>query len=68
MLNEDTRVKIPALVHLTRLGFKYVNQKTARETKDEETNILLDVFNESIARINNLDEQSERERERERTL
>ena len=25
--NENSRVKIPALVHLTRLGYKYIKQK-----------------------------------------
>jgi hypothetical protein len=27
--NEDSRVKIPALLHLTRLGYKYLSLKNA---------------------------------------
>ena len=30
--NENSRVKIPALVHLTRLGYKYISLKIYSET------------------------------------
>lgn len=36
--NENTRVKIPAILHLTRLGYKYVSLSNAR--CDEESNIF----------------------------
>jgi type I restriction enzyme R subunit len=48
--NEDTRVKIPAILHLMRLGYEYVSLKDA--VYDEENNIFTDIFKESIARIN----------------
>lgn len=48
--NEDTRVKIPAILTLTRLGYKYLSLKTSKW--DIETNIFTDVFFESIKRIN----------------
>ena len=48
--NENTRVKIPAILHLTRLGFKYIS--LSGESWDEETNIFNDIFRESIARFN----------------
>ena len=48
--NEDTRVKIPALLHLTRLGFTYLSLKKA--TWDASTNIFTEIFRESLARIN----------------
>ena len=48
--NENSRVKIPALLHLMRLGYDYLSLKNARW--DEETNIFTDIFKESIARIN----------------
>lgn len=48
--NEDTRVKIPAILTLTRLGYKYLSLKGANI--DEETNIFLDIFAESIKKIN----------------
>ncbi|MCB0432011.1 MAG: type I restriction endonuclease subunit R [Mangrovimonas sp.] len=48
--NEDSRVKIPAILHLTRLGYSYLSLKEANW--DEETNIFTDVFKYSIQRIN----------------
>lgn len=48
--NEDSRVKIPTILHLMKLGYEYVSLKEA--TWDEETNIFTDIFNESIQRIN----------------
>ena len=48
--NENTRVKIPAILHLCRLGYSYLS--LAKTTRDENTNIFTDIFNESIARIN----------------
>jgi len=48
--NEDTRVKIPALIHLTRLGYNYLSLKNA--IWDENTNIFTDVFISSISKIN----------------
>ena len=48
--NENTRVKIPAILHLTRLGYEYVSLSTTN--RDEDTNIFTDIFAESIRRIN----------------
>lgn len=48
--NEDSRVKIPTILHLIRLGFEYVSLKEAKW--DVETNIFTDIFEESIKRIN----------------
>lgn len=48
--NEDSRVKIPALLHLTRLGYNYLSLKNA--VWDENTNIFTDVFIDSISKIN----------------
>lgn len=48
--NEYTRVKIPTLLHLTRLGYTYLSLKTAQW--DEETNIFPFLFREAISRIN----------------
>lgn len=48
--NEDTRVKIPAILHLCRLGYEYISLKDNRF--DESTNILVDVFKDSVSRIN----------------
>jgi type I restriction enzyme R subunit len=48
--NENTRVKIPAILHLCRLGYEYISLKNVKT--DLETNIFIDIFNDSITRIN----------------
>ncbi|MEA1963115.1 MAG: DEAD/DEAH box helicase family protein [Patescibacteria group bacterium] len=62
--NEDTRVKIPAILHLCRLGYEYVSLKNAKY--DIETNIFTDIFYESIKNVNSgiEDEQIKRELEK----
>lgn len=55
--NENTRVKIPAILHLCRLDYEYVSLKTA--IWDESTNIFTDIFAESIVRINDSLEASD---------
>jgi type I restriction enzyme R subunit len=49
--NEDTRVKVPALLHFLRLGYNYQSKRGA--VIDERNNIFVDIFRESICRINN---------------
>lgn len=48
--NEDSRVKIPAILHLCRLGYKYLSLRNAKW--NESTNIFTDIFNDSVQRIN----------------
>ncbi|MCF7675330.1 MAG: DEAD/DEAH box helicase family protein [Akkermansiaceae bacterium] len=48
--NEDARVKIPAILHLTRLGYAYLSLKDA--TWDPATNIFPALFRASVAAIN----------------
>jgi type I restriction enzyme R subunit len=48
--NENTRVKIPAILHLCRLGYEYVSLSKAKW--DLDTNIFTDIFEGSIKRIN----------------
>ena len=48
--NENTRVKIPAILHLCRLGYKYISLKDVKW--DLETNIFVDIFKDSIKKIN----------------
>jgi type I restriction enzyme, R subunit len=50
IFNEDSRVKIPAIVHLTRLGYTYLPLKNA--TIDKSTNIFLDIFKKKVAELN----------------
>lgn len=50
--NEDSRVKIPALIHLTRLGYEYLSLKEYSGKIHPETNIFVDIFCNSISNIN----------------
>jgi len=50
IFSEDSRVKIPCILHLVRLGYQYLSLKNA--VWDEETNIFPELFRSSIARIN----------------
>lgn len=50
--NENSRVKIPTILHLVRLGFEYLSLKN--QAWDETTNIFTNIFNTSIKRINPL--------------
>lgn len=53
--NEATRVQMPAMVHLTRLGYKYygkLSEADANSKYDPDTNILLDVFRRQFAKLN----------------
>nr|WP_180164579.1 type I restriction endonuclease [Stenotrophomonas sp. SbOxS2]NYT97661.1 type I restriction endonuclease subunit R [Stenotrophomonas sp. SbOxS2] len=50
LFNEDSRVKIPALLHLTRLGYTYISLKHANW--DARNNIFPELFEEAVLRIN----------------
>jgi type I restriction enzyme R subunit len=49
--NEDSRVKIPAIVHLTRLGYTYV-PKSGIVNLHADTNIFKDLFKQGLSKIN----------------
>jgi type I restriction enzyme R subunit len=48
--NEDSRVKIPTILHLIKLGYTYL--PLSNQTWDESTNIFTTIFKNSIKRIN----------------
>jgi type I restriction enzyme R subunit len=48
--NENSRVKIPAILHLIRLGYQYLS--LSQNVWDKSTNIFTDIFNESLKRLN----------------
>lgn len=53
--NEMTRVQMPALVHLTRLGYTYygrIFEDMADTIYDPDTNILKDVFISQFKELN----------------
>lgn len=61
--NENTRVKIPAILHLCKLGYKYIS--LSNNAWDESTNIFTGIFSESLIRLNPEIEQDEIKRELE---
>ena len=50
--NENSRVKIPALVHLTRLGYEYLSLKQDNGKICTDTNIFKSLFWDGVNRIN----------------
>lgn len=50
VFSEDSRVKIPCILHLVRLGYSYLSLKGA--SWDEQTNIFPALFCSSLASIN----------------
>ena len=53
--NEATRVQMPAMVHLTRLGYSYfgkINEDMAGNVYDPDTNILIGVFKQQFELLN----------------
>jgi type I restriction enzyme R subunit len=53
--NEDSRVKIPALLHLMRLGYQYIPLR--EQIRIEENNIFCSIFVSKICEINAISEQ-----------
>ena len=52
---EATRVQIPAMVHLSRLGYSYfgkISEGDAGTIYDPDTNILLEEFRQQFSRLN----------------
>jgi type I restriction enzyme, R subunit len=49
--NEDSRVKIPALLHLTRLGYTFLPRSKMKNIHPD-TNIFVDEFKKGISKIN----------------
>lgn len=53
--NEATRVQMPAMVHLTRIGYSYfgkISEDMAGSDFDPDTNILIKVFQEQFEKLN----------------
>lgn len=48
--SEDTRVKIPVILHLVRLGYDYISLKD--QSWETDTNIFPALFHQAIAKIN----------------
>lgn len=55
MFNEATRVQMPALAHLTRLGYTYygkITEEMSGSQYDADTNILINIFKEQFKKLN----------------
>jgi type I restriction enzyme R subunit len=50
VFNEASRVQIPGIIHLEKLGYKYLSLKN--QNIDHDTNIFIDVFKENVKRVN----------------
>lgn len=53
--NEATRVQMPALVHLTRIGYTYfgkISEESAGSVYDPKSNILINVFKKQFCKLN----------------
>ncbi len=52
--NEITRVQVPALMHLAKLGYDFIptNSKENKPNLDTATNILIDSFTQAFERLN----------------
>jgi len=50
IFNEDSRVKIPSILHLIQLGYTYLSLKDT--VWDKSTSIFKAIFNEQLARLN----------------
>ncbi|SHJ97130.1 type I restriction endonuclease subunit R [Pseudozobellia thermophila] len=50
IFNEDSRVKIPSILHLVQLGYQYLSLKDNKW--DESTNIFTEIFEKQIGEIN----------------
>ena len=51
--SEDSRVKIPGLIHFRRLGYKYQTKKN--QIIDTRNNIFVKIFKDSVEAINGRD-------------
>jgi len=58
--NEDSRVKIPSILHLIKLGYTYLSLK--ENNWDLETNIFTDIFYDQLKKINTNLTQKEAEK------
>ncbi len=58
--NEDSRVKIPTILHLNRLGYDYLSLKDIEW--DQDSNIFPDIFIKSVLKLNPHLKQSDAER------
>ena len=50
--NEDTRVKVPVILQLVRLGYTFLPRAVWDKQREPQTNILMDIFAKAFVRMN----------------
>jgi type I restriction enzyme, R subunit len=50
IFNEDSRVKLPAILHLTKMGYTFLS--LSKTSWDQDTNIFTSIFYEAIHKLN----------------
>lgn len=50
--NELTRVQLPAVLHLVKMGYKYFSYKQNKQYIDPETNIFVSEFRKQFLKLN----------------
>lgn len=59
--SEDSRVKIPTILHFTRLGYKYFSLKDSDFQIDPETSIIVTELQKQFKKINKLSDKPDEE-------
>ena len=49
--NEMSRVQIPGILHLMKLGYDFIPRNQIEENKDPENNILIPVFKDQFLKL-----------------
>lgn len=50
--NEMTRVQFPGIIHLMKLGYRFISRKEVEQIKDPENNILKPILEKQFLRLN----------------
>lgn len=50
--NELSRVQLPAVLHLIKLGYKYLSYKENKDRLDSDNNIVVPIFKKQFLNLN----------------
>lgn len=50
--NELSRVQLPAVLHLMKLGYHYISYKQHKDEFDHDTNVIMPIFKEQFIKLN----------------
>lgn len=63
VFNELSRVQLPAVVHLMKLGYNYISYKKRRTDFDLDNNIIVPIFREQFSKLNSNTSEEDFEKE-----